>query len=525
MSAIGVGALVLAGSARATHASHATTQSNASRYGGTLRFRAEGPPDCLDPAKSAGNISDLETQAILDPLVMETSKGQIVPDLATSWQYSNGGKVITFKLRHGVKFSNGHPFNAAAVKWSLERVIDPKTASPNTGLIGPLKTVKVINAYTVRVIMKTVFRPLMVGLAGGYLAIMDPIAMKKEGKNTCQMIIGTGPFKIQSIGPAYNPITLVRNPYHTWETPFAVNRGKAYLDRIVFKPIVSDETTVSSLLSGGLDLAKFSGPQLNRVQSNKKIKLFKLLVQGENYMVYNSAHKPLNDPAVRRAIAEAIDRTALIKAVVNGLGIPALTSIPSTMKWYDKSAPSYAIKYNPTDAQKVLSAHHVTGPLTFLTGKTPTGAAEAELIQAELGQVGIKVKIVQNSDQFTSISEKGQFDLEAGLWTYTDPDILFDFFHSSQEANGGYNFTFVKGSTAKTLDKYIIAGRTTNNLAKAKAAYANAQRFMDQQAIIDPLWTDENIDGYSTKVHGLRNNFFSGGEPITPVWQDIWLTK
>jgi peptide/nickel transport system substrate-binding protein len=211
--------------------------------------------------------------------------------------------------------------------------------------------------------------------------------------------------------------------------------------------------------------------------------------------------------------------------VVNGLGIPALTSVPSTMKWYDKTAPKYAIKYNPTDAQKVLSAHHVTGPYTFLTSKTPTGAATAELIQAELGQVGVKVNIVQNTDQFVTMSEKGQFDMELGGWTYTDPDILFDFFHSSQESNGGYNFGFLKGAPAKTLDSYIIAGRTTVDEAKAKAAYAAAQKFMDQQAIIDPLWTDENIDAYTTKVHGLRNNFYSGGEPITPMWQDLWLSK
>src|SRR5579875_3268953 len=118
-------------------ASHQARASSAARYGGTLSVRTIGPDDCLNDQLSTTNVANEIDVALMDPLVTLNQQGKPSPDLATSWTVSNGGKVYTFFLRHGVHFSNGDPFNASAVKWNFENVVNPKNKSPNFSMLGP----------------------------------------------------------------------------------------------------------------------------------------------------------------------------------------------------------------------------------------------------------------------------------------------------------------------------------------------------------------------------------------------------
>ena len=188
-------------------------------------------------------------------------KGNAQPDLATSWTFSHGGRWMTFKLRQGVVFSNGDPFDASVVKFNMQRVLGPvgQQAGMST-FLGPLQSVQVDSKYQVTLIFATPFRPALPNLANDSLGIVDPIALKKMGATKfCQYPVGTGPFMIQNYASGGTQITLVRNPLHTWETAWANNKGAAYLDKIVLKPIVSDSTAVSELLSGGVDISAGRG--------------------------------------------------------------------------------------------------------------------------------------------------------------------------------------------------------------------------------------------------------------------------
>jgi len=218
---------------------------------------------------------------------------------------------------------------------------------------------------------------------------------------------------------------------------------------------------VSELLSGGVDISAVAGTQLDRVKGNSNITLHRVLGQFLTSFGFNTAHAPFNSVAVRKAMSEAIDRNAVIKAALNGLGQPATSLIGHNVPYYDPGTKSLTPKYNVSAAQAVLAANHVTGPYTLLSNNRPATTAADELIQAELGAVGVKVNIVSKpGPDFISLAQKGNFDVILDSWYSPDADVLYNTFDSTQSAGGGLNFTNYKSAT---LDSLLEKGRTTFN--------------------------------------------------------------
>jgi peptide/nickel transport system substrate-binding protein len=198
------------------------------------------------------------------------------------------------------------------------------------------------------------------------------------------------------------------------------------------------------------------------------------------------------------------------------LGKPAYSAIPFTLPYYDKSSPQYAPKYNPTDARRILSADHITGPFTILTFTDPASATAAELIQAELAAVGVKATVETKAvADYIPAAAKGEFDLNYLGWSWPDADAVYPLFHSSQETGTGLNFTFLKSAT---LDSLIVGGRQQTNPKKAAVIYAELQKFMNQNVIIDPLWTDLSIRAARSRVHGWHGSITSYLN-----WQDMYV--
>jgi len=506
--------LAALGAAMATPAHARTTPAGPAR-GGSITIANASTPDCLDPQKTGLSASFFVFSSVVDPLFTIDESGHIRPDLATSYTFGAGGTTLTVFLRHGVRFSNGDPFDANAVKYTFDRALNPATKSPATAAsLAALKSTQVVNSYTVRLVLKTPYRPLLTQLAGAYQGILDP-----KAPPTCQSVIGTGPFKVQSVGPGFSSVTVVRNPYHSFETPWAHNQGPAYLDKIVFNSIVSNATSVSDLLSGGADISNVLGTQLNRVQGNAGIAQHKIVAQGEDYLGYNTAHAPFSQVAVRRAVAQAIDRKSLVTGAFSGLAVPAYSPLPTTLPFYDKAAPSYAPQYDITAAQKALAGTNVAhGRYTLLVVSEQPFPQAAELIQAELGQVGINVNIVTKPvGDFIPLAAKGQYDLLLLGWGYPDPDFLYQLLDSSQGAGAGLNFTNYKSAT---LDSLIVKGRTATDNGQAAAAYAQLQRFVDTNVIIDPLVTPAAIYGVRTRVKGWHTS-----SDTSILYQDLYVAS
>jgi peptide/nickel transport system substrate-binding protein len=515
--AAAIGAILLAGTASGIRASHLAGPLLASRYGGSLSIRTIGPNDCLNDQLSTTNVANQIDEGLMDPLITADQKGKPSPDLATSWKIANGGKTVTFFLRHGVRFSNGDPFDASSVKWNYEHVLNPKTKSPDTGMLGPIKSIKILNKYAVQLVLKAPFRPLLTGIEGTYLGMVDPKTTAKLGSRECSTVIGTGAFKLKSVGPAFNPIVMVRNPYHTWASPWQFNQHQAYLNQITFKPILSDATAISELLSGGVQVSEIAATQLSRVTGNKNITIRRYPDEGSYYLTYNFNHAVFNNANVRRAIAEGIDRSALVRAAVNGLGKEAFSVIGPQVPDYDPQAAQYAPKYNPTDAKSLLKGVKIP-TLTMVTFNDPTSTLSAELIQAELGQIGVNVSVQTHSAQDAiALLNKGSYDLTLGYYSYDDPDILYIGFGPLEQ--GGF---FYKDPT---FDGYLNTGRQSNNPAVVKHAYINAQRYMNTHTLIDPLFTPLDLFGINKHLHGWHVNFFTLGYTVEPVLQDLWVRK
>jgi peptide/nickel transport system substrate-binding protein len=217
-------------------------------------------------------------------------------------------------------------------------------------------------------------------------------------------------------------------------------------------------------------------------------------------------------------VAEAIDRGSVIKAAATGLAVPAYSPIPSTLPFYDRAAATYAPAYDPGAARRLIAAGHATGPYTLLTFNFPEERTEAELIQAELAEAGMQVKVATLPlADFLADAGKGQFDLDLLSWGWPDPDFLYQLFDSAEETAGGLNFTFAHDPT---LDNLIRLGRTTTSVRGAAHVYAQLQRYMDRTVIVDPLLTDDQVYAVRRTIHGWHTN-----SAALPLYQDLYLAQ
>jgi peptide/nickel transport system substrate-binding protein len=188
--------------------------------GGELKIGAYRTLDNLDPAVYWGPVETMVTQMLFDPLMHKGNDNKYHPGLAESWQVSDDGKTLTFKLRRGVKFHDGTDLKADAVKFQFDRAVDPATKSKYAkSLLGPYDSTIAVDDYTVQLRLKEPFAPIFDSLSQGYLGIPSPTAVKKYGDKFEEYLVGSGPFKLVE-WKRDTHITLERNPEYAWGTAF-----------------------------------------------------------------------------------------------------------------------------------------------------------------------------------------------------------------------------------------------------------------------------------------------------------------
>ena len=492
---------------------NASTRASPHR-GGSIAVRFITGINCLDPLKNAN--APFVVSAAYDTLLSQDERGRIRPGLALRWKFSHGGKWLILTLRHDVRFSNGDRFDARTVQQIMALYV--KTPSV-TSLSESLQKVSVFDRYTVRLIQNQPLRPVLDKLAG--LLMFDPGSEAQAGVDSCaHPPLGTGPFMLKGYTPGFGEITYVRNPRYSWGPSWLHNRGSAYLSTLVFKSIISDVTAVSTLLSGDVDITRLPSTELSRVRGNADVELHTFYENADLFLGFNAWHRPFESAAVRRAFAEAIDRRALLNVVNAGYGKVAYSPIPPTVPFYDKNAKRYAPPYNPNDARRILAAHHVTGPFTLETYTIPAFATSAELIQSELAQVGVQVKVVaKDVPEAGADLNKGQFDLTVLI--HRSNDLYADYYSNPSPLHPVRNW-LVRPN--KTLDSLIIKSRETITTRKAISVYVDLQQYMDKNAIVDPLFSRQIILGARSRVKGWH---MSGtADPLSyPAFQDLYVGR
>lgn len=461
-------------------------------YGGTLNVGINSDFVTLNPAMSSALIDRQAFINIFDPLLKLSPNMKIQANLVTHWKITNGGKTYTLFLRHGVKFQDGTPFNAQAIVYNFRWDLNPANASPRSTNLELISGMRTPNPYELVVNLKAPFAPFLSVLAGRAGMINSPTAMLKEGKNYQDHPVGTGPFEVVSWDPQGN-LVLKKNP-HYWQ------KGKPYLNRIVYTPIIQPTQEYNALLTGQVGLVDSVPYQdVNTIKHQPGIHSQVMSGLGYNSLELNTTSGPLRNFHNRSAINLAINRQALIRLIYFGHTRPAYSEYPPSSWAYN---PHLKSPYSIADAKKQLKlAGDPKGfSVTLQMANDSTDEQMGQAIQSELGKVGIKVKL--EPLDFTTLLENGvngNYQMNILGWSgRVDPDQNAYAFDTT-----GGSFNFPKYSNP-VVNRFLLQARESQNQAVRARLYNDTAKILLQQAPYVFIAYTPVIQAWSNKVHGFR---------------------
>lgn len=437
----------------------------------TLHIGLAEDPDILDPALARTFVGRIVLSALCDKLVDIDPKLNIVPQLATSWQWSDDHKSLTFKLRSGVTFQDGEKFDAAAVKYNIER---DKTipGSNRSGELLPVTSVDVIDPLTVRLNLSAPFAPLLSVLTDRAGMMVAPKAAQDAGAKFGTHPVCSGPFQfVQRI--AQDKITLERFPNY-W------NKDAIHFDRVTYSPIVDPSVSVANLRSGQLDLIERVAPSdFVKLKTDSRFKTASITGLGYQGLTLNIGKSDMakktalgSDPRVRQAFELSLDRQGIVQVVMEGQAVPGNQWVSPSNPFYAKSVP--IPKRDVARAKALLQQAGVTHPVvTLMTPTTAEAQRIAQVVQAMAKEAGFDVRI-QSTEFATSLdlADKGQFDAYVLEWSgRADPDgNLYSFLGCKQPLN-------YSGYCNPQLDDLLNRSRSTLDPAER-------QKLFDQIAAV-----------------------------------------
>lgn len=456
---------------------------------GVLKVGLDVANVTFDPALSHAVEDGQVEDQIFNSLLSLSPKEQVGPELATHWTESPNGRVYTLFLRRGVTFTDGTPFNAAAVVFNLDRVLNPATASPRASLLGPVQSVTAVNAYEVRIVLKTPYGPFLEGLAQAPGDMSSPKAVQTWGKAYGQHPVGTGPYMLKKWVPG-GDVTLAANP-HYWQP------GLPKMAEIVFIPIPNSQSMATALNTGEIDIADTVDPTVIGDVNRSVAKVATLPSLGFFMLNINQTRAPLNNIWARRAIAYAINRSVINKVVFNNTATPGYSEFSSSSWAYDKSL---SMPFSDSLARQALAKAGMPHgfSLTLQVQNQPTFITFGQVLQSELGAVGIHVTI-QTLDQATYLNNlnSGNYQLD-----YVDDSGPID-------PDGDYIFNVGSADILKNgfndpaVTKLMNLGRTVSNRLRRRDIYEQVAKDMLEQLPYVFLEYPAITTGLSNRVHGF----------------------
>ena len=313
----------------------AAARAAGSAPGGTHVIGLDQEPPTLDPHASPSAATFQIILNVTESLVHQGVDGKIVPWLAAGYTVSPDGKSFVFNLRKDVTFSDGSPLNAAAVKWNLDRIVDPNFKAGGALLaLTRYAGSAVVDDSTVRVEFKTPYAPFLAYAAAGTLAMLSPKATAAQGAAVGRQPVGSGPFVV-SEWAARDHITLARNPLYARRAPWSNHQGPPYLDRVVWRIIPETGTRAVTIQSGEtqmITLLGAPGSVLAGLRSDPALRIESVPYPGSSRLLaLNAKRPPTDDLRVRRAINYGVNRAAYFDSIYKGLGTPACAPIDQVL--------------------------------------------------------------------------------------------------------------------------------------------------------------------------------------------------
>ncbi|MFQ5813893.1 MAG: ABC transporter substrate-binding protein [Anaerolineae bacterium] len=484
-----------------------TARSGKLVYGLTLT------PSGIDPHVNASSELGIPLTSVYDTLVWQDLDGEFVPGLAESWEVSDDGLVYTFHLRQDVKFHDGTPFNAQAVKFNLDRIVDPQTKSQKAVfMLGPYDRAEVVDDYIIKVYLKEPFAPLLDSLSQVYLGMASPAAVEKWGLDYQMHQVGTGPFTFKEYIPR-DHLTLTRNPDYNWAPAIFGHQGPAYLEEIEFRFFVEPATRTLALEAGEAHVMGEIPPQdAQRLSDDPDFQLIPVALPGTPLQIFlNTERPPTDDLRVRQALLYAADREAIVTAIFKNLSPVAYGPLNAVTIGYDEGVTGL-YNHDPELAKDLLKEAGWVDedgdgvlekdgqPLRVEAYLMGWGFMPevAQLLQAQFKAVGVEMRSqVVAYPAALEAAREGKHNLIPFTLSSSDPDILRTFFHS----DGGFNWAKVRDPR---LDELLEEGARTLDPEKRKELYAEAQQIIMTEALIIPIRDYVNLNAARAQVKGLR---------------------
>jgi peptide/nickel transport system substrate-binding protein len=490
-------ALVLAGAALVTLIAHGRSRSphaTGPTRGGKLVFARPADIRSLDPTAVFDNPSIWAQEQIYETLYTVTADGRGVrPWLASRYTLSRDKRTWTFDLRPGIRFSNGRPLRAADVAYSIERARKSKNGF---GYIdAAIASVRSPDDRTVVVRTRYPWAPLVADLS---LFVNGIVPRDLGGLSPGEFFrhpVGTGPFTVTAWSRG-NFLRLRRNPYY-WQ------RGKPYLDQVEFTVVADDATRFARLSAGDAQVVESQPAAVTALRHAAAATATVFPSTRIDVLLPNERYKPLADVHVRRAIAAAIDRRAIVGAVLGGHGRPANSTFPERVPFYNPRNPGAAFDPGRAKDELARSAYPHGFKLDFLTSSDPNYTDIARGVQQELAPLGIDVTIrtVPPTDLF-GLQQKFDYQLSIDVWTMDIPDPD-EYAAYSLSAEGGAH-AFYTDFDDPHMTALVKRAERTFSPAARQALYAQIQRLADADVPQIPLYYSPLVYGVADNVHGFR---------------------
>ena len=483
------------------------------KRGGTLVVGMSQDLPGLDPHPSTSTITYQVLSLVYQGLVDFDRDLKIKPVLAESWKVSPDGKQWTFALRKGVKFHNGRPLTASDVKFSLDRILDPKTAARGKGALSIIESVQVVDPQTVRVHLTRASGAFLSRIAGTYQAILPPEAVQGPAFKP----IGTGPFQLTE-----------------WKTNERVElkrfdgyceAGLPYLDALTLKPVPDGTVRLTALKTGDAGFVQLipleSLAELQAAPSKDYVISTVKGGGGFSAIILNSHKPPFNDVRVRRAVALATDKKEVGLGVWRGFAQPVNQWMPPGTPWFF-NVPDR--KVDVEQAKKLLAEAGIAKgtKLTHTVGQVANLVPAAQVFQAQLTRIGIDLQL-EVLDWPAYIKRQRAMDFTStntNFFPKVDPDdAYYRYFHSKGGANelsGGY--------ANPAADKLLEEGEATIDPAKRAEAYRRLVELLEDEVPVVTTGLGDAAVGWRTPVKGFEPHIIGllayPGGGLPNVWLD-----
>jgi peptide/nickel transport system substrate-binding protein len=544
--------LAACGSVSTTNASNSSTALNAEntaapgqelnvagdpRSGGILHIAMSTDPLCLDPHQISSDVEQLLGNIQFDNLTFLGKNGLPEPWLATSWKISNDGKTYTFQLKKGVTFSDGTPFNAAAVVANFNQMLSPATRSPLAGpYIEPYKNSKILGPYTLQVNLSYPYSPFLYVLAQGWLGMESPKALADDTPaQLCAHPVGSGPFVMTSYTKNVG-VTYVRRAGYDWGPPELGQSGGAHLAGIDISWIGQDSVRYDALVSGQDQLTDYVPPEdAAALKANKNFIYEDIDRMGWPLTFdFNTSRAPLNNVNVRKAIIEGINVNDIVATAAFGQSAVATSYLDPSTKYYDPAAKLPG--FNLAAAVKLLDAagwsktdaagyrENASGrqlDLTVPVDNAGTISPVYELLQAQLkANLGIDLTLkVEPFAAYQTDRYDGNYDLLAGVWHTNTPDVLYIKYDSTQIPTANQLGQNTAHLDDPTLDTILQEARETTNPSQLAKLYAQAQvrlTTVDYPGL--PIYQNTVLWSFNKELHDVYVNTSHGTPFLTYSW-------